>query len=114
MLAGDPDLSHITKKDYDYVYEPAEDSFLFMDALKADLPFLKKCLPKCPKSLEIGSGSGIITSYLANLVGPGIYLASDINPRAAAVANMTFKRNKVPQFDLLPSSADWLPGARGS
>ncbi len=37
-----PDLSHLSKEDYDQVYEPAEDSFLFLDALEKDIDHLKQ------------------------------------------------------------------------
>ena len=37
-----PDISHITREDYKDVYEPSEDSFLFMDALEKDVDLIKK------------------------------------------------------------------------
>ena len=37
-----PDISHITKEDYKDVYEPSQDSFLFMDALENDVIVIKK------------------------------------------------------------------------
>ena len=37
-----PDISHITDEDYKDVYKPAQDSFLFMDALENDVNLIKK------------------------------------------------------------------------
>ena len=41
-------------------------------------------------------GSGIILSYLYKIAGPGIYIATDRNPDACAMAKSTFKKNNVP------------------
>ena len=37
-----PSLVHLSKGDYDRVYEPSEDSFLFLDALEKDIDCLKE------------------------------------------------------------------------
>lgn len=55
------------------VYEPAEDSFLMMDALEKDADRLKGGRPSV--CLEVGSGSGVLSAFLASVVGPeALYL----------------------------------------
>jgi release factor glutamine methyltransferase len=71
--------SRVKLGDKDYVYEPAEDSFLIADA------GLKEAEPGM-RILEVGTGSGFVSAVLqANI--KGIYLvATEINPHAASCA----------------------------
>jgi release factor glutamine methyltransferase len=68
--------------DFDKVYEPAEDTYLFLDALEADAEFLKKAKPSL--CVEIGSGSGLVMTFLAKILGPSAasFIGIDINPDA--------------------------------
>ena len=51
MLAT-PDVSHLSKADFLRVYEPAEDSFCFLDALEQDQERLRQACPRLV--VEIG------------------------------------------------------------
>lgn len=55
----------IFSEDFKDVYEPAEDSFILLDALEADLETIRKTTSI---SLECGSGSGIITTALSKIL----------------------------------------------
>ena len=37
-----PDISHFRSQEYDEFYEPAEDSFLFLDALEKDVKSIEE------------------------------------------------------------------------
>ncbi|KIM48326.1 hypothetical protein M413DRAFT_16282 [Hebeloma cylindrosporum] len=89
-----PDTSHLTARDYEQVYEPAEDTFLLLDALEADADRLKELNPTI--CLEVGSGSGCVTSFIGGILGPSVlYLCTDINPHACRCTYLTGVQNKV-------------------
>eukprot|EP00501_MAST-03F_sp_TOSAG23-6_P000450 GSMAST32.ASY1.ANO1.463.1 assembled CDS len=78
-----PDISHMSYRDWDSVYEPAEDTFLFLDSLKEESSFLKT-------------------------LQPTIY----INIRAAQVATRTALRNGV-SLDVVCTDLTEAVGSRG-
>lgn len=86
-----PYLTHISSEDYKYVYEPAEDSFLLLDALEADLPKFQTDKPSI--CAEIGSGSGVIITAMAKALTETACFAIDINPRACDVTKRTACKN---------------------
>ncbi|CAG8470724.1 14197_t:CDS:2 [Cetraspora pellucida] len=86
-----PNLDHITSNDYENVYEPAEDTFLFLDALEKDIEFLKNNINPCI-CLEIGSGTGCVSTFLGQLLGDG---TTHINPYATAITVKTAIHNSI-------------------
>lgn len=93
-----PSIDHLTSEDYQNIYEPAEDSFLLLDALEKDLQFLQKNL-KPRVCLEIGSGSGIIITSVAKYVSDCLCLSTDINAFACSVTKRTATKNPPAQVD---------------
>lgn len=81
-LEMDPFLQHLTYKDYEQLYEPAEDTYLLMDAIRYEMDSFSN-VPVC---LEIGCGTGIVSAMITQLVPQSIVLATDINPKAVASA----------------------------
>lgn len=75
-------LQHLTYKDYEYVYEPAEDTYLLLDAIRYEVD----SFPEFPLCLEIGVGTGIVSATVAKLLPYSVVLATDVNPRAVASA----------------------------
>uniref|UniRef100_A0A4W2F0U4 Methyltransferase HEMK2 n=1 Tax=Bos indicus x Bos taurus TaxID=30522 RepID=A0A4W2F0U4_BOBOX len=97
---------HVGRDDFSDVYEPAEDTFLLLDALEAaaaELTGVEICL-------EVGSGSGVVSAFLASVIGPqALYMCTDVNPEAAACTLETARCNKV---HIQPIITD-LVGSRG-
>ncbi|NXB81749.1 HEMK2 methyltransferase, partial [Donacobius atricapilla] len=89
------------------VYEPAEDTFLLLDALERDAGRLREA--RVEICLEIGSGSGVVSAFLAaSILGPSaLYICTDINPMAAYCTQETALLNNV---HLQPVITDLVKG----
>ena len=83
-----PSLDHATFQDWNLVYEPSEDTFLLLDALFAD----RAALRTSRVIVEIGPGSGVVSTYLAKLTSNKV-LAVDINEAACALTQRTAAAN---------------------
>ncbi|MDY0129422.1 MAG: class I SAM-dependent methyltransferase [Methanosarcina vacuolata] len=101
--------------DTDFVYEPAEDSFLLADAA------LKEAKPGM-RILEIGTGSGFVSAVLLANLKEIRLVATEINPHASRCAKMNgveviridlFRgiKSKNPEtlFDLILFNPPYLP-----
>ncbi|KAG8578022.1 hypothetical protein GDO81_010358 [Engystomops pustulosus] len=88
-----PVHSHVGRGAFSEVYDPAEDTFLLIDALEKEAEELKSGVEIC---LEIGCGSGVVSAFVASLIGPKAwYLCTDINPMAALCTVETASTNAV-------------------
>ncbi|QRV90992.1 S-adenosyl-L-methionine-dependent methyltransferase [Ceratobasidium sp. AG-Ba] len=87
-----PDLSHLTKEDLLRVYEPAEDTFLLLDALEQDADYLRERKPTI--CVEIGSGSGCVSAFLGRIL-ENEPCWTDINAHALKCTEATGFRNDV-------------------
>jgi release factor glutamine methyltransferase len=97
------------------VYEPAEDSYLLIDAARGEIAGSDRRL----RIIEIGTGSGIVTAAMMRDAPEHRYAATDISPHAVACA----KANRVPvvradlfrgirgRFDLIVFNSPYLPTA---
>jgi release factor glutamine methyltransferase len=95
-------LRHMTSAHRASVYEPAEDSYLFVDTLSVDVPQMLAHMPESSDPLlclEIGSGSGYVSTHLSLLLRSlnrqSFAFCTDINPDAAALTSETFRVNDV-------------------
>ena len=104
-LFDTPALEHISPADYLKIYEPDQDSFLFLDSLEKEYSFLQQLDPFVV--LEIGPGSGIISTFLTRLINvrhPTATLSIDINLDACRVTRETYKQNQILYGDVVRSN----------
>ncbi|KAJ2498186.1 HemK methyltransferase member 2 [Coemansia sp. RSA 1972] len=88
MGLATPDTSHLSRPEYATVYEPAEDTYLLLDALEADRTSLLAMRPTI--CVEIGSGSGCVSSFLNTVLSsPSLIISTDINPAATRATRET-------------------------
>lgn len=87
-----PSLSSFEAEKPD-VYEPAEDTYLLLDALQSQ----RACLASIGARfiVEIGPGSGAVTSFMAMMLPDSCVLAIDANPAAVIATLATAADNAV-------------------
>ena len=110
-VASTPSLDHLTRKDYEHVYEPSDDTFLFLDGLSYEYdnsPEWKQLrgaegntIKDDTRTLEIGVGTGAVTIHFAKLCQSQtpvddstirkrrIHYVTDINPHAIEITKRT-------------------------
>jgi release factor glutamine methyltransferase len=91
-----PNYSSLTRTDLKHVYEPAEDTFLFLDALESELTYLNQMKPGIV--CEIGSGSGLPITFLAKYLNDSQatgFFATDINMNACVATKKVAAENHV-------------------
>ncbi|XP_002741815.1 methyltransferase HEMK2-like [Saccoglossus kowalevskii] len=87
-----PDYSHITSQDCQLVYEPAEDTFLLLDALEKEFETLQNLRPLI--CVEVGCGAGVVITFLASLLkSDTLCFGTDINYNAAQLSQKTSNQN---------------------
>lgn len=87
-----PDLP-LTLSDFAHVYEPSEDTYLFLDVLGCS--DFKILFADVTHALEIGSGSGVLsTALMQSLNARHLFVSAvDVNAKACEATERTWKRH---------------------
>jgi release factor glutamine methyltransferase len=102
MSYQSPLLEHLRATDYDEVYVPSEDTFLFEDVLRRELTerYGGGALDGSGRQepvmcLEVGPGSGYLSTVMAKMLPRSYVVAVDINNKACDLTRRTCDRNGV-------------------
>ena len=88
-----PLTPHLKLPEYFSVYPPAEDSYLLLDTLEEHLTSSSSSSSPL-LCLEIGSGSGVVSTFVKTASPVTSCIAVDINPCAALATQQTAAVNK--------------------
>ena len=110
MNYKEPDLSFIPLSYFNNVYEPSEDTYIFLDSITDEVDYILNIFNNTEERnnendrdqyniVEIGTGSGILLTHLSKLLQLNNIniksIGTDINPYAIELANLTLKNNGV-------------------
>jgi release factor glutamine methyltransferase len=104
------DLSHLsaTAAYRANVYEPAEDSYLFVDAIEADLKknAIETETDEAVICLEIGCGSGYVSTHVNQVLrrlnrSDAMMVCTDVNADAAQCTIETMTRHQVTHYEVI-------------
>lgn len=90
-----PRTPHLSQNQFLEVYPPSEDTYILLDALEADEDKIRSLNPTI--FLEIGTGSGCVSTFLACLFKDldSLHLLTDIDGAACSAAAKTASLNGV-------------------
>ncbi|AMD18979.1 HBR078Wp [Eremothecium sinecaudum] len=102
------------KCDYDKIYEPSEDSFLFLDSLEKEQIWLSvKFKYSLTLVCEVGCGSGILTTFMMRNLIPNscsLYMPTDVNPWAIQAMSTVSVQNHCENMYMTPVRMDLTAG----
>ncbi|KAK8812325.1 hypothetical protein WA158_007559 [Blastocystis sp. Blastoise] len=103
-LFATPNLDHISDTDYEEIYEPSDDSFVFLDSLEMEYSNIRDSKPDI--IVEVGPGSGILSTFLSHALNSEqvqITFAVDINQKACSITKQTFEHNNIKYGEVIQS-----------
>uniref|UniRef100_A0A0N5AQT0 Methyltransferase HEMK2 n=1 Tax=Syphacia muris TaxID=451379 RepID=A0A0N5AQT0_9BILA len=106
----------LTDEEKDHVYDPAEDTFLLLDALEMEVMELRGINPSI--IVEVGCGSGVVSAFMQKILNqPSFLIATDINSFASQVTTGSLNSSNIevvlcdmlsPLYDKLQNAVDIL------